>query len=336
MASKEHKRLCTLCAMHFDDPHTVSFEKKGLHHADLDDLEAAANNGCYICVRIYMDVKKTASTRDERPKLRSLRYRLIRAGDDRVLKLLFDARLAGYKVESVFFVFEKRRYLQTRLRYKLPPTTGDAKCMSLAKNWLSQCRAHHKCWKDRSPSKKVPKPTRLLHVYRKVDGDVHVRLCHGIHISGSIEYLTLSHTWGEQKFLTLTRENHAHFLVNIDFSALSRTFQDALYVTMELGFKYLWIDSLCILQDDAQDWTLESERMAHVYRNAVCNICAAVSESAMNGFLPIARMLDPVPPVVHFDEAHPGKSQTLSESQPWGPLRNANLYRRAWVCSYHL
>jgi hypothetical protein len=49
-------------------------------------------------------------------------------------------------------------------------------------------------------------------------------------------------------------------------SDLPRTFRDAVEATRELGVEFLWIDSLCILQDSVDDWDIESNRMHDVYR----------------------------------------------------------------------
>jgi hypothetical protein len=56
---------------------------------------------------------------------------------------------------------------------------------------------------------------------------------------------------------------------------LSKTFQDAITITRSLSVLYLWIDSLCIIQDDEHDWEIESSQMASVYENSYLVISAA-------------------------------------------------------------
>lgn len=63
------------------------------------------------------------------------------------------------------------------------------------------------------------------------------------------------------------------------------TFYDAIRVTRMLGVQYLWIDSLCIIQNDARDWQIESSRMGDVYRNAYLTIAACCASSDSEGFL---------------------------------------------------
>ena len=60
---------------------------------------------------------------------------------------------------------------------------------------------------------------------------------------------------------------------------LPRTFKDAIAITKELGYRYLWIDSLCIVQDSVEDWTQESGYMAQIYGNAMLNLAACGSSS---------------------------------------------------------
>ncbi|KAF9765901.1 hypothetical protein IL306_001747 [Fusarium sp. DS 682] len=64
---------------------------------------------------------------------------------------------------------------------------------------------------------------------------------------------------------------------------LPKTFQDAISATRKLGYRYLWIDSLCILQDDQQDWAREAALMHKVYTNAECNLAAEASQDSSGG-----------------------------------------------------
>jgi hypothetical protein len=204
--------------------------------------------------------------------------------------------------------------------------------MQLAKTWLRECRAHHDCQAESRFSTRRTNPRRLLCVEYTDASLLKVRL-HYPSITEDLDYLTLSHVWGTQKFLTLKKENHDAFLQGITIAELSKTFQDALHVTVELEFRYLWIDSLCIVQDDPEDWEVESKRMAQVYKNAVCNILAAATSASMSGFLLEQRALSPIPPGIRSVEI-PGRSnkeRCVTEFYPWGNLRQAELYQRAWV-----
>lgn len=327
MASPQHERLCSTCGAHFDAPGSVPFESKGFHHTSYYELEEAADAGCYICVRISLNVKRSNNFLRGDPVLISLRYRLLSTRDERVRKLVFDVRLRGFKVESTFLIFQSHHFPDNTLKSALSPGSRRTPWIELAKNWLSECRAHHKCQKDPILGHRTVLPTRLLRVDCTTAG-LSLRLCYGWDMDDMTKYLTLSHRWESAAEVTLTKENHDDFLQGIPYASLSNTFQDVLRITLQLGFKHLWIDSLCIIQNDQKDWEIESGRMAWVYRNAVCNLCAAIT----NTWRYHPRLnLNPNPPKTHFDESSPRRLFTLSESMPWGLLRDAELYSRAWV-----
>jgi hypothetical protein len=69
----------------------------------------------------------------------------------------------------------------------------------------------------------------------------------------------------------------------ISLSELSRTFQDAIRITRQLQERYLWIDSLCIIQDDRQDWETEAARMPAIYGSATLTIAAFDAENGKGG-----------------------------------------------------
>ena len=98
-------------------------------------------------------------------------------------------------------------------------------------------------------------------------------------------YITLSHRWTAQTELSSTNSsNFEDRKQSIIMSDLSETFCDAIKVTQKLGIRYLWIDSICIIQDSTNDWARESSNMMAIYESAWLNIAAAGSDQ-MNGRL---------------------------------------------------
>jgi hypothetical protein len=85
-------------------------------------------------------------------------------------------------------------------------------------------------------------------------------------------------------FRTLKR-NIAQLKESIDLDSLPKTFRDAVKVTRGIGINYLWIDSLCIIQDDKDDWDNESTRMEQVFSSAYCTIGVSSAKSSVEGFL---------------------------------------------------
>ncbi|KAM5349700.1 hypothetical protein ACJ41O_006205 [Fusarium nematophilum] len=121
----------------------------------------------------------------------------------------------------------------------------------------------------------------------------------------------------------------------IPFRALSKNFQDAVVATRALGFRYLWIDSLCIIQDSKEDWDIESARMELVYRNAACTLSASKSADGNGGlFMPRDYRINrpfwlPISPGVDGGQIEPSEKGTFW--QPTGIRPTGPLYPRAWV-----
>ncbi len=74
--------------------------------------------------------------------------------------------------------------------------------------------------------------------------------------------------------LQLTRQNSSSLKKQISLTQLPKTFADTVLVARCLGIQYIWIDSLCIIQDDKQDWKAEAAKMWQVYANAYVNVAA--------------------------------------------------------------
>jgi hypothetical protein len=94
-------------------------------------------------------------------------------------------------------------------------------------------------------------------------------------------YLTLSHCWGGQLMMKLLSSNVRAYEKAIQEQTLPATFRDAITVTRQLGFRYLWIDALCIIQDSDEDWEREVGKMASVYKN--CRLMLSAMDSTNSG-----------------------------------------------------
>ncbi|OAG13928.1 HET-domain-containing protein, partial [Alternaria alternata] len=139
------------------------------------------------------------------------------------------------------------------------------------RRWLDTCRSKHdRCnnWCSRLGTK-GRRPTRVLEL-----SDNAVRLRCNLQAIDSFEYLALSHMWGTNpsQQLRLTASTLQEFEKIIPLELLPSIFAEAIQITRHLGFRYLWIDSLCIIQDSKHDWTAEANLMSAVYNNAVCTI----------------------------------------------------------------
>ncbi|KZL68765.1 TOL-like protein [Colletotrichum tofieldiae] len=197
-------------------------------------------------------------------------------------------------------------------------------------SWLQNCDENHDCWNSPKYKKRFL-PTRLLNV--KPSGDLgQVRLDAMMTIEGN-QYLALSHCWGQSAtekmpmWLTLV-ENLGSRMVGFKLDELPKTFQDAVQITRELGISYLWIDSLCIIQDDTHDWNRESKRMEDVYASAYCTIAAASAPNSGTGFLGDIKNNDSL--FIQDDDGNVAYVST-NVADFEHDVNAASLNQRAWV-----
>jgi hypothetical protein len=96
-------------------------------------------------------------------------------------------------------------------------------------------------------------------------------------------YVALSYCWGLCKTLVTNKENFDHHKIGVRLSSFAKTHQEAMIVANALGHRYLWIDALCIIQDDLQDWKREASKMGDVYKGADLTIAASTGTDSESG-----------------------------------------------------
>lgn len=129
-------------------------------------------------------------------------------------------------------------------------------------------------------------PTRVLDLREGQDCST-VRLVEGAGTRAA--YTALSYCWGlpNQWPLRTTHDNLQQHTSGISMESLEPTYRDAICITRSLGIRYLWIDALCIIQGDDQDWKHECELMGRYYGNARLVISASGATHPGEGcFLP--------------------------------------------------
>jgi hypothetical protein len=125
-------------------------------------------------------------------------------------------------------------------------------------------------------------PTRLLDLRGLPEGVVTLLETDK---SSTGSYVCLSHCWGKSKPLNTTRHNIRSFKDGIPWDSFPKTFQDAISFTLRLNITFLWIDCLCIIQDDEDNWAKEAAAMASVYRNSFITLAATASPGCDGGLL---------------------------------------------------
>ena len=179
-------------------------------------------------------------------------------------------------------------------------TSKDAEArLRLCQKWLQDCIENHtNCaqWQEQN----AVLPTRVIDVGPKNDSQ---RPCLLETKGETGAYVALSHRWGGSKVLTTTASTLEARKSGMSMDELPKTFRDAVRITRFMGYRYLWIDSLCIMvsykpsdlpllgpaglilsqQDNLEDWETEAGKMGTIYRNACFTIVAAAATSADSG-----------------------------------------------------
>jgi hypothetical protein len=147
-----------------------------------------------------------------------------------------------------------------------------------------------------------------------------------------VQYATLSHCWGTAAHFTLTKANSKALRKSIPLESLSKTFQQACFLARRFGFDYIWIDSLCIIQDDDHDWQIESSTMASVYGCSTLNIAASYARDGTVGCFVKRNPEDVVPCQVSIGENGHEKQNVCIPAQFYRRgLLGTSLGKRAWA-----
>ncbi|KAK4450307.1 heterokaryon incompatibility protein-domain-containing protein [Podospora aff. communis PSN243] len=185
---------------------------------------------------------------------------------------------------------------------KLAPTTWSPETLSRIKAWMTTCTTTHGLCNTSQTEPPLPRrllDTRATHLdnapldegsksdnfdllsLKELPG---VRIVDSNSLPLDTQYLTLSHRWGNPPSILL--KNTTSFLLDRDISAHllhaeeATVFRHAIHVTRALGFRYLWIDALCIMQDGGPEKMADIMQMHEIYSNSMLNIMAAEAQTA--------------------------------------------------------
>ena len=165
---------------------------------------------------------------------------------------------------------------------EVPDKTDDDKTLEQIQKWYTQCSgSHYNCRTDNS----IGLPTRLLDI-QAPDSLSGIRLIETECDlpTPDIEYACLSHCWGKSRPRCINlKESLEQKKQQINWHDVPLTFQQSIETLRALGFRYLWIDSICIIQDDSSDWEREARSMCDVYTGASLTLAATNSPNSQNG-----------------------------------------------------
>ena len=216
--------------------------------------------------------------------------------------------------------------------------TGSDETVEMIKAWIEHCvDSHSECATSAQTTGRLP--TRLLQI-EKAGKLFKIKLCMSSVLSPSTSYATLSHVWGSGSPMRLVSENVVQCQQDIPLASLPQTFADAIQLTNALGLSYLWIDSLCIIQDLMLDWERESTTMCDVYRGSTINIAASASVNCDGGLFRQRDPLSVTPCILDVSNTQKAGAR-LAEGGSYAlfceiacdrdPLVDEPLSRRAWT-----
>lgn len=194
----------------------------------------------------------------------------------------------------------------------------------LWKQWMRKClETHSKCRMTRD--RRQFSPSRLVEIV-VVDGKTTSWRIVEQAVENPRPYCTLSHCWGKSLHFCLEKENYDALLKGQAMLDLPRTYREACEVATSLGFSHIWIDSLCIIQDDVADWEKESAVMGRIYEGAIVNIAATW---AADGSLGLYHGRDPV--IISAPDIGEGNTSLARLGMFNEDIEDAPLNTRAWV-----
>ncbi|KAF2013651.1 HET-domain-containing protein [Aaosphaeria arxii CBS 175.79] len=223
---------------------------------------------------------------------------------------------AGITIDPWFLWFDSRPFVAK--------DSSNQDCLSRVNIWLQNCLKNHEICSETPSEGKLPK--RIIDVG---DQNTNPRLREFASIDETKDraYVALSHCWGTFQTYRTEKSSISARMTCMEWTDIPRTFQDAIIVTRSLGIRFIWIDSLAIVQDDLDDWAEESAKMCDIYANATLTIAAAAAQDDTEGFLKVREYTSNVLAVhtngsellCYRNDIH----RDLSEPGP--------LIKRAWV-----
>ncbi|KAI0186370.1 heterokaryon incompatibility protein-domain-containing protein [Xylaria flabelliformis] len=234
------------------------------------DIRSAAQAGCPHCTLIHTCINGFPGAEKESKVM--LQYR---ENGFFEFSLGFDKRGQF----EIFLPAEIRVPSWPQLRHSgtIARHSGDRRCFEFIKKKIRDCENHPEC---RAASFRLPR--RVLDV--GAAGSEVVKVLEDCKDQNQ-RYLALSYCWGGHLPLRLTTSNISVLTNRVPWDELPQVFKDVVHVARTLDVQYVWIDSLCIMQDNKEDWEIEAFKMAEYYSQAYLVIACSTSPNPTVPFL---------------------------------------------------
>ncbi|TVY80788.1 hypothetical protein LSUE1_G006734 [Lachnellula suecica] len=237
-------------------------------------LVSASQNGCENCT-LYLRHFSTTFGGSQ-----SVSTRAAELEHDEVIAFLIISNGDSEKGLKHQDAVKEKTLKNFHFRYtEIDHNLGSDSNFDIAKDWIRTCCEEHDA-NICPPIEDTELPTRLIDVSFN-----HPKLI--LSSKGQkARYVVLSHCWGADvkgERLITTTKNISLRRHSIPLSTMPANFLDACIATRKLGYNYLWIDSLCIIQDSREDWETESAKMGDIYMKASFTLAAAAANSSDGG-----------------------------------------------------
>lgn len=216
---------------------------------------------------------------------------------------------------------------------------GGPNTIDLIQSWIDRCSSKHKTCqvtlaKEMLDGEDLALPCdRILDLGNGSDDMIYLIKANGI----TGRYCTLSHCWGSanERPTCVTSENESRFFAGFSMADLPKTFRHAVHITRALHIRYLWIDSLCILQDNKNHWRKQSAIMGAIYEHAFLRLAACSAHNCTEGMYSEDVGSRPPPIVIPFRPSDqigqmyfsPGRCSLMQSSS----ISNIPLSFRGWA-----
>jgi hypothetical protein len=341
-------------------------------HWDPFWLRRSAENGCPLCLLVWKRLDVTMAEKDMDGwefvggRCKILEYWQVE-GEEKTLPLMFhfagiptgngEQKITGFKIVTINLERIKGKlafgkpdtYSQLSIDETIPSkhplrdsgSTWSRDSIDQLENWLRCCCEAHECKPVQDIGDASFLPERLLHVGTEDAPKLH--LVEGHQLPRDTTYATLSHCWGDpnlpRPYLLLQENLHA-MLQTVKAADLPKTFNEAISVIRRLGVEYIWIDSLCIIQDSKTDWQRHAAIMWKVYSHSYLNISATASLDSRLGLFRDRHPASISTIVVEVPEAHDyldqGQYYFYDEMAFSKEVDEAPVNTRAWVVQERL
>lgn len=364
----KHKRsmLCTRCLSVLEGLGNGDASQTRPLHDTFLSLQDSAHSGCYVCSSIHDHILEECSSSGAIARLKErcmmvvsldslggdaddahLRRMIVQRTDEPVsgtdiwryllIPLSNDREDFGFGVEES----PPGRINALHEHHPLiPPSTDATEVLDLTYHWYQDCKHQHRqCRPEAGVDSKKFYPPRLLDVTQSplclVSKDL---------VDKSHDYAALSHCWGQESFLTLTADLLPVFeRAGIPLNDLPENFQNAVKICRSLRIKYLWIDSLCIIQSGSgslEDWSIHVHLMKNIYAFSDLCIATAAASKATESTFSTRNPARITPATVNvqllYSTTRPLPHLVLGEYHALRGHRNAPLASRAWALQERL